>query len=226
MPEVQEPSVALDEPSPIHTFVPDKLDLSYKGCPDGSTVRVGDIIYWLRNLIVSDFPRVNAAHTAPFHGRPPYPSISMRFPSPKIHLTREFLDTTITIGEGLWLACGALAEELRTEPLHHHRNPYSEYLTTRYRLIPLVSALLALCRELSAKDRFKWRCRRWSLELPAGPNRPQVELDIPLEVVHYPLVTGLPEEFMWVVSAIDSLSPKTCNNTNVLSFLHDDPNCM
>ncbi|EAU89005.1 protein kinase subdomain-containing protein PKL/ccin4 [Coprinopsis cinerea okayama7 len=194
IPEGQVISAAPHDLLPIHEFAPNEIP-PLKTRP---TVRIGDILYWLANTIVSRLPDPKPGKdipTPPSSHTQVHPYSSKPFQSPDLHLTRELLDTTVTIEDELKSSMAKYTVRVISG--------YDEGEFTTMIVGPLVWTFFEIF-ELVAGLSEGWHVAPPLSKEDLSGNK--LELDTLLQNKD------------GVVTAIEMKTPRSCNDSNIDSF--------
>ncbi|EAU89006.2 protein kinase subdomain-containing protein PKL/ccin4 [Coprinopsis cinerea okayama7 len=184
---------------PIHDFAPNDI-------PDISSshpVRIGDLLHWLANTIVSRLPdpkpeKNNPTTPSSHHHARPYSFVE--FQSPPLHLTPELLAAPITIH----------TLDLSRQFQDRLIDGYDEGRFTTRIVAPLVGTMVAIFSAVAGFAR--WQIETGTLE----EYEPGKTLELDVVLYHK---GGL-------VTAVEMKTPRSCNDPNIKSFRSDKPSNM
>ncbi|KAG2008029.1 protein kinase subdomain-containing protein PKL/ccin4, variant 2 [Coprinopsis cinerea AmutBmut pab1-1] len=182
--------------SPIHEFIPTDIPDIYSPPP----VKIGDILHWLANTIVSHLPEPQLEESNPttpssHHQTRSYNS--RRFKSPNLHLTPKVLNTTVTI-----------------RSLESYSNMiidnYDEQTFTLLIMTPLMNTIVSIFSLAAGAT-------QWLIQ-PNRSQRYELNKTLELDVVLY--------HKRCLVTAVEMKTPKCCNDSNITSFRTDKSSSM
>ncbi|EAU89007.2 protein kinase subdomain-containing protein PKL/ccin4 [Coprinopsis cinerea okayama7 len=182
--------------SPIHEFIPTDIPDIYSPPP----VKIGDILHWLANTIVSHLPEPQLEESNPttpssHHQTRSYNS--RRFKSPNLHLTPKVLNTTVTI-----------------RSLESYSNMiidnYDEQTFTLLIMTPLMNTIVSIFSLAAGAT-------QWLIQ-PNRSQRYELNKTLELDVVLY--------HKRCLVTAVEMKTPMCCNDSNITSFRTDKSSSM
>ncbi|KAG2008039.1 protein kinase subdomain-containing protein PKL/ccin4 [Coprinopsis cinerea AmutBmut pab1-1] len=187
--------------SPIHDFTPTDISDIFSQ----PTFRVGDLLHWLANTIVSRLPEPKPGRddpTPPSSHTQVHPYDSRQFKTPNLHLTRKVLDSTIT-----WTTHYRLRGSMENFRVRRIEE-YDEAVFTTMIVGPLIWAFFEMFEIVAGLS------PGWHVAPPLskyGPGGYKLELDVLLQ------------NEGGTVTAVEMKTPKSCNEPSIKSLPYIKP---
>ncbi|EAU89074.2 protein kinase subdomain-containing protein PKL/ccin4 [Coprinopsis cinerea okayama7 len=187
--------------SPIHNFTPTNISDIFSQ----PTFRVGDLLHWLANTIVSRLPEPKPGRddpTPPSSHTQVHPYDSRQFKTPNLHLTRKVLDSTIT-----WTTHYRLRGSMENFRVRRIEE-YDEAVFTTMIVGPLIWAFFEMFEIVAGLS------PGWHVAPPLskyGPGGYKLELDVLLQ------------NEGGTVTAVEMKTPKSCNEPSIKALPYIKP---
>ncbi|KAG2008179.1 protein kinase subdomain-containing protein PKL/ccin4 [Coprinopsis cinerea AmutBmut pab1-1] len=200
--------------SPIHNFTPKHIS----SLNPPFEARVGDILHWVHQVIFSKLPPITSGKdtpTVPSSGTQPKNFTRRLFVSPRLHLTQEILDATVTVA-----ARSPVLNRIDNFQDEREATSYNENHITDHVIAPLVSILLATFMALCGEGKRGWGT------VPTHECtdvKPAVEFDVVFKRRGFPLAPGLSYQLNEMVTSVEMKTPRSCNDPNNKSVADNGP---